>query len=58
MMTTIIDHPVACLVALLSLAALALVANRLGLIVWLAWLDCRHSNRGAKPADKYQRTQQ
>jgi hypothetical protein len=42
MIQTLIHHRAACLIALASLVALAFVANRLGLIVWLAWLD-RHA---------------
>ena len=48
MIQMLIHHRAACLIALLSLVALAFVANRLGLIVWLAWLDRREGNRREK----------
>jgi hypothetical protein len=45
----VIHHPAACLGALLALVALAFVVNRMGLIVWLPWMD-RHKRdrRGQK----------
>ena len=38
-MQMLIHHPAACLIAFLSLVALMFVANQLGLIAWIAWLD-------------------
>jgi hypothetical protein len=45
MIETLIHHPAGCLIAFLSLFVLTFVANRLGLIVWLAWLDRRGEDR-------------
>jgi hypothetical protein len=58
MIRTIVDHPVACLMALLSLVAIAIAADRLGLIACLAWLDRGNANRGNKPAYKHWRMHQ
>ena len=49
MIQTVIRHPAACLGVFLALITLTFVVNRLGLVVWLAWLD-RHKGdrRGQK----------
>ena len=49
MIQTLIHHWAGLLIAFLSLVALASVADRLGLITWLAWLD-RH--KGDRREDK------
>lgn len=46
MIQMLIHEPATCLIALLSLVALTLVANRLGLIACLAWLDRGKEDRG------------
>ncbi len=43
-MQMLIHHPAACLIAFLSLVALMFVANQLGLIAWIAWLDYREED--------------
>ena len=43
-MQMLIHHPAACLIAFLSLVALMFVANQLGLIAWIAWLDHREED--------------
>jgi hypothetical protein len=43
---------------LLSLVGIAIAADGLGLIAWLAWLDRGKANRGNKPAYKYWRMHQ
>lgn len=48
MIQTVIHHPAACLIAFLALVALTFAANRLGLIVWLAWPDRHKGDRGQK----------
>jgi hypothetical protein len=44
MMQALIHHSATCLIAFSFLVVGALLADRLGLIVWLAWLD-RHDRR-------------
>lgn len=39
MIQTLIHHRTGFLIAFLFLVALTFVVNRLGLIVWIAWLD-------------------
>jgi hypothetical protein len=43
---------------LLSLVGIAIAADGLGLIAWLAWLDRGKANRGNKPAYKHWRMHQ
>jgi hypothetical protein len=50
---TLNHHPAAYLIAFLSLVVLTLVANRLGLIAWLAWLDRREDMRGGEVTREY-----
>lgn len=45
MMQALIHHSAACLIAFLFLVVGTLLADRLGLIVWLAWLDRHEGNR-------------
>ena len=49
MIQTLTHHPAGCLIAFLSLVVLTFVANRLGLICWLARLgrseEGRHEER-------------
>jgi hypothetical protein len=49
----VIHYPAACLGALLALVALAFAVNRMGLIVWLPWMD-RHKRdrRGQKESSR------
>jgi hypothetical protein len=58
MIEVLIHHRAACLIALLSLVALAFVANRLGLLVWLAWLDRREEKRPGEATKEYWRLHQ
>jgi hypothetical protein len=60
MRQTLTHHPAACLIAFLALVVLTFVANRLGLISWLAWLvrneeDRHNENRDSEDADEYWR---
>jgi|HubBroStandDraft_5_1064220.scaffolds.fasta_scaffold2188848_1 hypothetical protein len=57
MIATLIHHRTACLIVLL-LIALAFLANRLGLITWLAWLDRREEKHFAEATKDYWRLQQ
>jgi hypothetical protein len=51
MIQTLTHHPAACLIAFLSLVVLTFVANRLGLISWLAWLDRNEEDRQKEKRD-------
>jgi hypothetical protein len=52
-MQILIHHPAACLITFLLLVALTFLADRLGLIVWLAWLDrCEGDRREEKRHDE------
>jgi hypothetical protein len=58
MIKTLIHHPAACLIAFLSLVVLTFVANRLGVISWLAWLvrddEVRHKEKhDSEDTDEY-----
>ena len=58
MIQTLTHHPAACLIAFLSLVVLTFVANRLGLISWLAWLvrneeDRHKEKRDSEDTDEY-----
>ena len=55
---TLIDHWAACFVAFLFLVALTFAADRLGLIAWLAWLDCHKRDRHGKATKEYWRIHQ
>ena len=60
MIQTLTHHRAACLIAFLSLVVLTFVANRLGLISWLAWLvrneeDRHKEDRDSEDADNYWR---
>ena len=45
MIQMLIHHLVACLIAFVFLVALTFAADRLGLIIWLAWLDRHKGDR-------------
>jgi hypothetical protein len=45
MIQAVIHHPAVCSGAFLALVTLAFVVNRLGLIVWLAWMDPHKGDR-------------
>jgi hypothetical protein len=49
MIQAVIHHPAACLGTFLALVTLAFAVSRMGLMVWLAWMD-RHKGdrRGQK----------
>jgi len=51
MIQTLTHHPVACLIAFLSLVVLTFVAKRLGLISWFARLDRRGKDRHEEERD-------
>jgi hypothetical protein len=48
MIEVLIHHSAACLMAFLLLVVLTFLADRLGLVVWLAWLDRYNGNRRAE----------
>jgi len=54
----VIHHRAACLIALLSLVAPAFAANRLGLIVWFAWLGRREQRHHDEATREYWRLHQ
>jgi hypothetical protein len=63
MIQAVIHHPAACLGALQALVALAFVVNRMGLIVWLAWVDPhkgahREQKRNGEATKEYWRVHQ
>jgi hypothetical protein len=53
MIRTLIRHPAAYFIAFLSLVVLTFVANRLGLIAWLAWLNRREDKRRGEVTREY-----
>jgi hypothetical protein len=60
MIQTLTHRPAACLIAFLSLVVLTFVANRLGLIPWLARLvrneeDRHEEKRDSEDTDEYWR---
>jgi hypothetical protein len=57
MIETIIHHRAACLIVLL-LIALAFLANRPGLITWLAWVDRREEEHPGEATKDYWRLHQ
>jgi hypothetical protein len=57
MIETLIHHRAACLIVLL-LIALAFLANHLGLITWLAWLDRREEKHPGEATKDYWRLHQ
>jgi hypothetical protein len=48
MIEVLLHHSAACLMAFLLLVVLTFLADRLGLVVWLAWLDRYNGNRRAE----------
>jgi hypothetical protein len=57
-MQMLVHHPGAVSIALLSLVALILVLNRLGLMAWVPWLHRRKDTQPDKAEDDYWRTHQ
>jgi hypothetical protein len=53
MIQTLIHYPAADFIAVLSLVALIVVFDRLGLIAWIPWLDRRKDKQRDKAADGY-----
>jgi hypothetical protein len=52
MLQTIIDHPLGCFIALVSLLAFVFVTDQLGLIAWLRWLDRHEEERRRDKRDR------
>jgi hypothetical protein len=53
MIEVLIHHSAACLIDFLLLLVLTFLADRLGLIAWLAWLDrCKGDRRAEKRHDE------
>jgi hypothetical protein len=49
MMPTLISHSLGCFAAFLVLIVLVFAVDRLGLMLWVAWLNRRKSKRERKP---------
>jgi hypothetical protein len=47
MIEVLIHYSAACLIAFLLLVVLTFLADRLGLVVWLGWLDRHNGDRRA-----------
>jgi hypothetical protein len=58
MIQTLIHHPAADCIALLSLVALMFVFDRLGLIAWIPWLNRRKNKQHDEAAEDYWRIHQ
>ncbi len=55
MMPTLILHPLGYLVAFLVLVAPVFAIDRLGLLLWVAWLNRRESEPGDNGSGEYWR---
>lgn len=53
MMQTLIHHPLGFFVVFLVLVALTLALDRLGLLVWMAWLNRRSVTRKDHGSKEY-----
>jgi|HubBroStandDraft_1064217.scaffolds.fasta_scaffold314486_1 hypothetical protein len=58
MIQTILEHPLVCVMTLLSLIVLTYVTNWVGLVASLAWLDRRRDKRHDEAANEHWRAHQ
>jgi hypothetical protein len=58
MIPTLLDHPLVCVIAMLSLIALTFVIDWIGLVASLAWLDRRQEKRYDEAANGHRRAHQ
>jgi hypothetical protein len=55
MIQTLVDHPADVLITLLFLVVAIFIIDRLGLLIWLAWLNRREGEPKHKAAKEYWR---